>query len=246
MSEGTVSYRSEGGVAIITIDRPEKRNAMTAAMCEQLHQALVQLQNGDDRVGVLCANGTAFCAGADLTAPPEQFWRAVPGLGVALTKPLIAAVQGPVVGMAVGLVAFCDLCVASETTQFIYPEAKVGVSKGLIASLVARVPHKVAMELMLLGGPMPAARAYDVGFINRVVPEGAQLDAALEMASTLANYAPLVMAQLKEMSAATLPVSPVEALYRTTKAVEVVTASEDAQEGLRAFKEKRAPRFQGN
>ncbi|QGZ63359.1 enoyl-CoA hydratase/isomerase family protein [Paraburkholderia acidisoli] len=245
MAEGCVSYRSEAGVAIITIDREEKRNAMTALMCDQLREALTRLENGSDRVGILCAAGETFCAGADLTAPPENFWRAVPGIGIELTKPLIAAVQGPVVGMAVGIVAFADLCVAAETTQFIYPEARVGVSKGMIASLVARVPHKVAMELMLLGGPMTAARAYDVGLVNRVTSRGEHLSVALELAAAMATHAPLVMAQLKQMSAQTLPQSPSEAFYLATRAIERVTHSEDAQEGLRAFKEKRRPRFEG-
>lgn len=245
MSEGTISYRSDGGVAIITIDRAEKRNAMTAAMCDALGDAFGQLEAGDDRVGVLAASGETFCAGADLTAPPEQFWRAVPGIGRASTKPVIAAVQGPVIGMGVAIVAFCDLCVASDSAQFIYPEAKLGVSKGLIASLVARMPHKVAMELMLLGGPMSAARAYDVGFVNRVTPAGQQLAVALEIAHTLAASAPLVIEQLKKLAAQTLPTSPVQALYAATALVERVTQSDDAQEGVRAFRENRRPQFRG-
>lgn len=245
MSQGRVSYRSEDGVAIITIDRADKRNAMTNVMCDQMQEAMISLERGNDRVGILCAEGETFCAGADLTAPPENFWRAVPSIGVELSKPLIAAVQGPVVGMAVAIVAFADLCVASETTRFIYPEARVGVSKGMIASLVARIPHKVAMELMLLGGPITAERAYDVGLVNRIASAGGQLEMAKEMGRAMATHAPLVMAQLKSMSAQTLPVSPSESFYNTTKAIERVTQSEDAQEGQRAFKEKRQPRFEG-
>jgi enoyl-CoA hydratase len=245
MQEGAITYRAEDGVAIITIARPEKRNALSAAMCDQLADALARLESGDERVGLLCAEGETFCAGADLTSPPEHFWRCVPGVGVTLTKPLIAVVQGPVVGMAVAIMAFCDLCVASEDTRFIYPEAKIGLSKGLISALGARVPHKFAMEMMLLGGPISAARAFDVGFVNRVTPAGQQLAVAQEMARALAASAPLVLAQLKTLVDATLPVSPAETMYRTSALVERVTRSDDAREGVRSFHEKRQPNFKG-
>lgn len=245
MSEGTVHYQSQEGVALITLDRPHKRNAMTAAMCEQLQAALARLRDGEDRVGVLCAEGETFCGGADLNAPPEHFWKAVPGVGIETAKPLIAAVQGPVVGLALTIVAYCDLCVASETTQFLYPEARVGVSKGLISGLVARIPHKIAMELMLMGGPITAARAFDVGFVNRVAAAGEQRRVALEMATQMASYAPLVMAQLRELAAQTLPASPAETLYRTGALVDRVLQSQDAQEGVAAFREKRQPQFKG-
>lgn len=245
MTEGTIDYRSEGGIALITLNRPDKRNALTASMCDQLQHALERLRDGGDRVGILCAEGETFCAGADLTAPPPHFWRAVPDIGVDVGKPLIAAVQGPVVGLAVTLLAFCDLCVATEEARFIYPEAKVGISKGLVTALSARVPHKVAMELMLLGGPLSAQRAYEGGLVNRVVPKGQQVEAAWKMATTIAASAPLVVRQLKDFTRQTLPRSPAETLYMATRVVDAVGHSEDAVEGLRAFKEKREPRFQG-
>ncbi len=245
MSEGSIDYRSEGGIALITLNRPAKRNALTATLCDQLRAAFARLRDGEDRVGILCAEGETFCAGADLSAPPPQFWRAVPDIGIEVGKPLIAAVQGPVVGLAVTLLAFCDLCVAAEDARFIYPEAKVGVSKGLVTALAARVPHKIAMELMLLGGPLSAQRAYEAGFVNRVVPQGQQVSVAREMAATIAASAPLVIRQLKDFTRQTLPRSPAETLYLATRVVDAVGDSEDAAEGLRAFQEKRAPRFQG-
>jgi enoyl-CoA hydratase len=246
MNPGSVHVRAESGIATFTIDRPEKRNAMTAGMCAELRAGLERLRDDPTlRVGVIDAVGDTFCAGADLGAPPEQFWHAVPGVGIDVGKPVIVVVQGPVVGLGLTLVTYCDLCVAADTTSFLYPEARVGVSKGLIAGLAARVPHKVAMELMLLGGPVDAARALAAGLVNRVALAGEHRAVAQAMAAQLAGHAPLVMAQLKSLVDETLPRSPVERLYRTSAIVERVTSSEDAAEGLRAFREKRAPRFRG-
>ncbi len=245
MSDGSIEYHSENGIATIRINRPDKRNALTAAMCDELRAALVRLRDSDDRVGLLCAAGETFCAGADLNTPPQHFWQAVPDVGVQIGKPLIAVVQGPVVGLAVTIVAFCDLCVASTDARFIYPEVRVGVSKGLISGLPARIPHKIAMELMLTGLPIDAARAYDVGFVNRVAESGQQMTVALELATSIAAAAPLVVRQLKELSRQTIPASPAEVMYRTTGLIDKVLDSADAAEGLEAFRQKRPPKFQG-
>jgi enoyl-CoA hydratase/carnithine racemase len=245
LSDGHIHYASSEGIATITIERPSKRNALTAGMCSALAQCWIRLRDGNDRVGVIAASGDVFCAGADLNAPPGDFWRAIPDVGVDIGKPVIAAVQGPVVGLAVTLLAFCDLCVAAEDTRFIYPEAKVGVSKGLVTAWGARMPHKIAMELMLLGGPITAQRAYDTGMVNRVVPAGQQLKEAQAMARVLAGSAPRVLRQLKKLTRQTLPRSPVETQYLSAAEADYVFESDDAHEGLAAFKEKRAPRFTG-
>ena len=115
----------------------------------------------------------------------------------------------------------------------------------MISSVVARIPHKLAMELTLLGDAVSAERAYQVGFVNRVVPPGEQLAAAREMAKTLAANAPLVVGMLKDMMLDTMPRGPVEEMYRTQRAVDRVMQSEDAKEGPLAFREKRRPQFRG-
>lgn len=243
--EGSIDYTSQGAVATIRINRPAKRNALSSGMCDQLRAAWLRLRDSDDRVGLLCAAGETFTAGADLTNPPSDFWLAVPDVGVDIGKPVIAVVQGPVIGMGVTILAFCDLCVAADDARFIYPEAKVGVAMGLITAIGARIPHKIAMELMLLGGPLSAQRAYEVGFVNRVVPRGQEMETALQMAQTIAQSAPLVIKLLKNLTQQTLAKSPVETMYRTSAQTLEVQRSADAVEGLLAFKEKRTPKFVG-
>jgi enoyl-CoA hydratase len=247
MSEGHIRYEAADGIALITIDRPAKRNALTSGMCADLYAAWQRFAASDDeRVAILTAAGdNIFVAGADLNDPPPQFWQAVPNIGVPVSKPIITAVSGPVIGAGVVIVAMSDLCVASETARFIYPEAKVGIALGLVSSIVARIPHKVAMELMLLGEPIDAARAYQVGLVNRVVPAGKQVEAARDMARVLAANAPLVVGMLKDMALETLPRGATEAMYHNQRAINRVLQSADAKEGPLAFLEKRAPQFRG-
>lgn len=140
----------------------------------------------------------------------------------------------------------CDLCVAADNTRFIYPEAKLGIAIGMVAGMAVRVPHKVAVELMLLGGPLTAQRAYDVGFVDKVVAVGEQLAAAKAMATTLAGSAPLVLAMLKRLVRDTLPQSPIERMYSAQRQIDHIRESDDALEGLAAFREKRPPSFTGS
>jgi enoyl-CoA hydratase/carnithine racemase len=247
MSEILVKYESADGVAVITIDRPAKRNALSVELCRQLHAAWQRFDAADsDRAAVLAATGDeVFTAGADLKEPPPKFWQAVPGVGVPLEKPVIAAVSGLVIGAGVAITVMCDLCVAAANTKFVYPEAKVGIAAGMITAIAGRVPHKIALELMMLGEPIGAERAYQVGFVNRVVPVGQQLGAALQMARTLAEGAPLVLRMFKRMVNETLPHSPVETMYAAQRSIDEIMQSEDAKEGLLAFREKRRPGFKG-
>ena len=190
------------------------------------------------------ATPRAFTVGADLTHPPE-IWRFTPSVGVDVTKPIIAAVDGYCVGGGVVLVNFCDLCVVADTAVFSYPEAKVGVTGGLITSLAARIPHKIAMEFMLFVEDISAQRAYEVGMVNKVVPADQLMDAAMEYAMKLKDHAPMVLSTIKRFVGEVMPKGPSERAGIARRDTEAILDSEDKLEGIASFKEKRAPKFTG-
>src|SRR5215471_10463760 len=188
-----VRYESKDHVATITMDRASVHNALNNALCDELREAWLRFRDSDDRVAVLASCEEAyFCVGADVKDFPVNMWHAVPGLGVDLDKPVIAATSGWVVGGGFVLVQMADLCVASEATRFSYPEVRIGTTAGGISSIVARMPHKIAMEFLLVGEELPVERAYQVGFVNKIAPKGQHVAMAQEMAAKIAANAPLV------------------------------------------------------
>jgi enoyl-CoA hydratase/carnithine racemase len=245
MSE-VVTYETDGRIALITINRPEKRNALSTGVVDALYAAWQRYAAGPERVAILTGAGDqAFSGGADLNDFPNELWRAIPGVGVSLGKPVIAATAGWCVGGAAVLVAMCDLCIAADSTVFSYPEAKVGYCGGLISALATRIPHKIAMEFVLMGRPMSAERMRDAGFVNLIVPAGEQVKVAREWANELADHAPLVIGMLKNFVAEVLPRGPAERAGMARGALDRVNGSEDAREGAAAFREKRKPVFRG-
>lgn len=243
----TVSYTSNKGIAEIRIDRAEKYNVITHDVVRELAAAWQRFKDSDeDRVAILYAAGErAFTAGADLRDIPHDLWKAIPGVGIQIDKPIIAVTAGLVVGGGLVLVQFADLAIAADNSVFSYPEAKVGFSGGLISSLAARIPHKLAMELLLVGGSISAQRAYEAGLVNRVVPVGQQLDTARELAAQIAANAPLVTQTLKRFVGEVIPKGPTEAAGIARAQIEAINASEDFHEGISAFTQKRAPQFAG-
>jgi enoyl-CoA hydratase len=170
-----VRYESQNSVATITMDRKSTHNAFNNALCEELRQAWIKFHRSDDRVAVIAsAEDDYFSVGADVKEFPTNMWHALPGYGVEVDKPIIAATSGWVVGGAFVIVQMADLCVASETTRFLYPEAKLGVTAGAVSSLAARMPHKIAMEFLLLAGELSAERAYQIGFVNALCRRGSR------------------------------------------------------------------------
>ena len=239
-----VTVEDKGAISIIRINRPERLNAINQDVALEMQLAFKAFDADESkRVAILSSVGDrAFSSGADVSNLPE-LWRAIPTVGFDTEKPIIAATTGWVIGGAIVMVMMCDLMVSTESTTFYYPEAKLGTTAGGISSLVTRMPHKLAMEIMLLGSKVPARRAYDVGFVNRVVPNGEHEKAALEMAEELLESAPLVIGALKRLVAQVMPVGPIERMVGISQTIARVRQSEDMQEGIAAYKEKRKPRF---
>jgi enoyl-CoA hydratase/carnithine racemase len=242
---GLVKVESSEGITTITMTRAEKRNALNQQLCDELLDAYTAFEAGPDQVAVLQADGPAFCVGADLNEPPAAMWKAVPHVSHKLSKPVIGVTQGWVIGGAICMVRTCDLMVSADTTKFMYPEAKVGVFGGLMPGIVSRMPHKVAMELLLLGEEISVKRAYDVGFVNKVVPLGEERKEGRRMARIIAGSAPLVIRTLRDFANQTLPRGPAEIFVPERYKLERIAGSEDRKEGAAAFREKRAARFKG-
>ena len=241
-----VGYESRDRVALITIQRPDKRNAISSQVALDLQAAWERFETGDDRVAIIAGEGDHFSAGADVNDLPE-LWRCIPTIGARLEKPVIAATSGYCIGGAIVLVQMCDLCIAAESTSFIYPEAKLGFTGGMIAGIASRIPHKIAMELMMLGRPISGQRAYEVGFVNRVVPDGKHLEVAMEWATELAGYSPRVLRTLKRfVTEQVLPQGPSELMALAHRDLQVVETSGDFEEGRNAWIEKRPPEFSGS
>lgn len=249
-----------GEVLLITLDRP-KANAINVATSLALYAAFERLQNDPAlRVGVITGTGRFFSAGWDLNAASAG--EAVdadhgPGGFAGLTeffslgKPVIAAVNGLAIGGGFELALAADLMVASDSAEFALPEAKLGImaDSGGVLRLPRRLPRALATELLMTGRRMPAQEAERWGLVSAVVPGGQLIAHALELAAQIAQAAPLSLAAIKEVLRAT-ETQDLEAAYRTLRGDTLRTyramlRSDDAQEGPRAFAEKRSPRWTG-
>jgi enoyl-CoA hydratase len=242
------------GVLVVTIDRPQARNAVTAAVAQGVAEAMDRLDADDDlRVGVLTGAGDTFCAGMDLKAFVRGERPVVAGRGFAgvtgqpPVKPLIAAVEGYALAGGFELVLACDLVVAAEGATFGIPEVRRGLvaAAGGLLRLPKRIPYHQAMELALLGNHIPATRARELGLVNRLVADGAALDAALQLAGEVAANGPLAVAASKRIVASVSGWPEDEMWERQAEIAAPVSASKDAIEGATAFAEKRAPVWQG-
>lgn len=253
---GCVLLERHGQALVVTINRPEVRNAVDPAVAAGLAAAMDELDADPQlRVGVLTgAPGGGFCAGMDLRHAAATGERPiVPGRGFAgiveraSAKPLIAAVEGAAAGGGCEIVLACDLVVASTAASFLLPEVRVGLvpGGGGLFRLPLRVPHHVAMEMVLTGAPLSAERAHGLGLVNRIVPAGGALAAALELADELAANAPVAVQVATEVVRAASADPGADWWSRQAPYIERVRATADAIEGPRAFAEHRRPRWAG-
>ncbi|MBN6056716.1 crotonase/enoyl-CoA hydratase family protein [Nonomuraea sp. RK-328] len=249
-----VLVRQEARIAVITINRPHAKNAVTRAVSEGIAAALDELDRRDDlSVGVLTGAGDSFCAGMDLKGFLRGERPSIEGRGFAgLTeappkKPLIAAVEGYALAGGCEIVLACDLVVAARTAKFGLPEVKRGLvaAAGGLLRLPHRVPPQLAMELALTGDLVTAARAYEIGLVNRLTEDGGALDAALDLAARIAENGPLAVLASKRVIKEHEQWPEAERFARQRSIIEPVFASEDAKEGARAFAEKRRPDWRG-
>ena len=255
MSDSPVRVEeADGGVLVITIDRPEARNAVNAAVAEAIAAALERLDAEDAlRIGIVTGAGGTFCAGMDLKAfvTGERPWAGDRGFaGItqrAARKPLIAAVEGYALAGGFEIALACDLIVAARYARFGIPEVKRGLvaAAGGLFRLPQRIPYHLAMELALTGEPIDALRAAEIGIVNRVVDPGGALEAARELAGQIVGNAPLALSASKEVVQRAREWTEAEAWERQGQIAGDVFGSEDAQEGARAFAEKRAPDWKG-
>lgn len=258
-----VLVERRGHVMLVTLNRPEARNAVNRAVWIGAGEALAEAERDVEIRAVIItgAGEQSFCAGADLKAmsrgepiapdAPDQVAWGFAGIAAhAISKPLIAAVNGTALGGGTEIALACDLVIAADGASFGLPEVKRGILAGAGGAfrLVQQLPRKVGMEMLLTGDPIDAARALELGLINAVVPRAELLDAAFALAGRIAINAPLSVQASKRIALGIVDgsIAADEAGWSATRReTGVVLRSEDAREGPRAFAEKRAPLWKG-
>ncbi|MDG2005630.1 MAG: enoyl-CoA hydratase-related protein [Novosphingobium sp.] len=254
MSDAVLFDARDDGIAIITINRPEQRNCLSQEVRDALFAAWERFENDDAmRIAILTGAGEkAFCAGGDLKemvetgmAVPARDFIPLPYDNLELTKPTIAAVNGYAFAGGWALAQNCDLCVASSNAKFAVTEVKVGRGSPWAAPLIHMIGQRIFMEIVLTGKPITAARAYEIGLVNRLVEQDALMEAALELATEVLEGAPLSVKAARETVMLSTEMGRSAALQAARAAHELTYNSDDAQEGPRAFAEKRKPEWKG-
>ena len=255
MDTPAVRYERQGAVALLTLDDPEHRNALSAAIRDGLRRGLRQADE-DPQVQVAVITGagpTAFCAGAHLKemaehglGVPSADYMPIVGRTVHFDKLLIAAVNGLALGGGFLLAQMADLVIAAEHATFGMPEVRVGRGAPLSVPLSRMIPQRIWLQLCLTGEPITAQRAYEIGLVNAVVPAGQELPEAIAWAEKIAASAPLTVRASHQMVLLAGEMGRSAAWDVADRLFEPVYRSDDALEGPRAFTERRRPRWQGH
>lgn len=249
-----VLFERQGPIAVLTINRPERRNAFDWDTAHAMEAAIDRFEAEDDlRVGVITGAGDNFCAGQDLIAAGKGELGSTQrrgGGGIMQeppSKPLIAAVEGYAVGGGLEICLSCDLMVASRTAKLGIPEVKHGALAmgGGLFRLPRRVPYALSMELALTGTSWPAERFHELGLVNRLTEPGSALDTALELAGEVAAAGPVAVAASKAVIQESRTWTDAESWVRQAEHVMRVLDSQDYREGVAAFADKRAPVWKG-
>src|SRR5947207_12035038 len=256
-----VEIERKAGVLVLTLARPDKRNSLSEAMLGALQAGIEEASRDGVRAVIIAAKGTAFCAGHDLKELSARRGDADGGRAyyasmmrlcadlmraiVRCPKPVIAAVQGTATAAGCQLVASCDLAVAAETATFATPGVNIGLfcSTPMVA-LSRNVPRKRAMEMLLLGEPIPAATARDIGLVNHVVPAGSERAAAIALAQKVALKSAYTVKLGKTAFYRQVEMSLADAYRYASEVMTENMLARDAEEGIGAFIEKREPKWQ--
>ncbi|MFV0645039.1 MAG: enoyl-CoA hydratase/isomerase family protein [Sphingomonadaceae bacterium] len=254
MSDAVLFDAREDGIAILTINRPDQRNCLSREVREGLFNAWERFEKDDAlRVAILTGSGEkAFCAGGDLKEmvetglqiPPRDFFP-LPYDNLELSKPTIAAVNGVAFAGGWMIAQGCDLCVASTSARFAITEVKVGRGSPWAAPLIHMIPQRIMMEIILTGKPITAQRAYEIGLVNRLAEPDGLIECALTLAQEILEGAPLSVKAGRETVMLATEMGRGAALQAARAAHELTYTSHDAQEGPRAFAEKRKPEWKG-
>jgi enoyl-CoA hydratase len=254
MSDAVLFEARDDGIAVVTLNRPGSRNALAPDIRAGLFAAWERFEKDPAlRIAILTGAGDkAFCAGGDLkemterrlAVPPRDMFP-VPGDNIELTKPTIAAVNGVAFAGGWMIAQACDLCVASTQAKFAITEVKVGRSSPWASPLIHMIPQRIMMEIVLTGKPISARRAYEIGLVNRLAEPDALMATALALAQEILDGAPLSIRAAREMVMLSTEMGRSAALRAARHTSEYAYRSEDAQEGPRAFAEKRRPQWKG-
>ncbi|MBP6700508.1 MAG: enoyl-CoA hydratase/isomerase family protein [Halioglobus sp.] len=254
MSDAVLFESRDDGIAIITLNRPEARNALGEEIRTGLFQAWERFEHDPAlRIAILTGAGEkAFCAGGDLKemmatgmkVPPRDLFP-LPYDTIELSKPTIAAVNGVAFAGGWMIAQACDLCVASTSAKFAVTEVKVGRSSPWASPLIHMIPQRIMMEILLTGKPITAQRAYEIGLVNRLAEPDQLMNTALALAADILDGAPLSVRAARETVMLATEMGRSAALAAARHASELCYHSEDAQEGPRAFAEKRSPQWKG-